>query len=91
LSDELIAEALIGDEAKKFVESELGQVVIGMAKQEVELALEQLAIVDPEDTNKIRELQGKAKLNRMFNDYLAQLITEGENALQAYIQQKGAE
>jgi hypothetical protein len=91
LSDELIAEALIGDEAKKFVESELGRTVLGFAEQEVALALEALATVDPTDAEKIRELQNKAKLNRMFNDHLAQLITEGENALQAYIQQKGTE
>jgi hypothetical protein len=91
MSDELIAEALIGDEAKKFVESDLGRTVLGFAKQEVVLALEALAAVDPTDTERIRQLQNKAKLGRMFNDYLAQLITQGENALQAFIQQEGTE
>jgi hypothetical protein len=87
--DELIAEAEIGDEAKKFVESPLGKTLIGMAQQEVALAQEALEEVDPSDTEKIRALQNKAKVARNFESWLSELISKGENALNVWRQSNG--
>ena len=87
--DVLIAEAEIGDEARKFLESELGKTLLGMASQEVLLAQEALEIVDPSDTKKITALQNQAKVARNFEQWLAELIDKGNNALNVWRQQNG--
>lgn len=81
MSDELIAEAEIGDAARKFVESELGKTLLGMAQQEIALAQEALETVDPTNIEKVRALQNQAKVGRNFEQWLAELISKGENAL----------
>jgi hypothetical protein len=84
LNDELIAAAELGDEAKRFMESDLGKCLIGMAQQEVALAQEALERVNPTDTDKIRGLQTQAKLGRYFEQWLLELLDKGENALEVY-------
>ncbi len=79
--DELIAEAEIGDEARKFVESDLGKTLLGMAQQEVAKAQEELETVDPSDTKKVVALQNQAKNGRNFETWLTELISKGEQAL----------
>jgi hypothetical protein len=88
VNDELVAAAELGDEAKRFLESDLGRCILGMAEQEVQLAQAALAEVDPTDTEGIRKLQNHAKLYRQFNDWLKELLDKGEAALQAFIQQR---
>ena len=89
--DDLIAEAEIGDEARRFVESDLGKTLLGMAEQDLKLAQEALEIVNPIDTAKIVLLQNQAKLARNFNSWLAELITKGETALNVWKQQQETE
>lgn len=89
MSEELVVEALVGEEAKKFFESDLGKIIVGYAEQEIQLAQEALETIDPTETEKIRQLQNQAKVARMFTSWLSELISKGENALQAFIQQKG--
>ena len=82
--DELIAEALIGDEAKRFLESDIGKCVLGIAEQESDLARIGLETVDPTDTKAIGRLQNQAALGRMFRGWLIELFNKGEEALGAY-------
>jgi hypothetical protein len=82
--DELVAHTELGEEARTFVKSQLGECLIGMAKQEVDAALLSLGEVDPTDVHKIRELQMQAKFGRSFEQWLAELITRGDEALQEY-------
>lgn len=89
--DEIIAEALIGDEAKKFLESDLGRCLVGMANQEAAAALEALASVNPTDVPAIERLQNRAKLGRMFEDFLKELISAGETALAQWSQNNESE
>lgn len=79
--DELIAEAEIGEDARQFVESDLGKILLGMAQQEVARAQEELETVDPSDTKKVVALQNQAKNGRNFEAWLAELISKGEQAL----------
>lgn len=88
MSDELIAQALIGDEAKKFLDSDLGKCLAGMAMQEVQAAQEALEKVDPKDEKGITALQNQAWLGRRFESWLQELITEGENALATWRQKQ---
>lgn len=89
MNDQLIAEALIGDEAGRFLESDLGRTVLGFLDQEKEIAKEGLASVDPEDAKKIRELQYQIWRAEQFRQWLCELRDNGNAALEAYQQQKG--
>jgi hypothetical protein len=85
--DELIAEAEIGDESRKFLESDLGKTLIGMAEQEILLAQEALETIDPTKTEEIRSLQNQAKIARNFQQWLTELVDKGNNALNVWRQQ----
>ena len=80
----LIAEALIGDEAKRFLESDLGRCLLGMADQEAEAARIGLETVNPNDTKAVIALQNRAALGRMFKGWLAELYTRGEQSLEVW-------
>lgn len=86
--DGLIAQALIGDEAKKFLESDLGKCLLGIAEQEVQAAQEALETVEPQDTQAVRHLQNQAWLGRRFKSWLLELMQEGENALATWRQKQ---
>ena len=86
--DELIATAEIGDEARKFVESDLGKTLLGMAQQEIDAAREALEDIDPSDTKAITALQNKAKTAGNFKAWLTELITNGEQALTIWRQKQ---
>lgn len=88
MNDELMASALIGDEAKKFLESDLGKVIIGIADQEVDLAKEKLLDVDPDDIKAVRKLQHQAEFGIAFKSWLYNLLNEGEQAMAAFKQQE---
>ena len=90
-NEELIAEAEIGDEARKFVTSDLGKTLLGMAHQDISDAQMGLEEVDPEDSKAIRSLQNKAKIARNFESWLVELISKGENAITVWGQNKNAE
>lgn len=79
--DALVAEAEIGDEARKFIESELGKTLLGMAEQEIAMAQEKLETIDPTATEEIRGLQNQAKVARHFQQWITELISKGENAI----------
>jgi hypothetical protein len=86
---ELIAQAEIGEEARKFVESDLGKCVLGMAEQEALAAMEELVSTDPGDWKKIARLQMQIQSARNFEKWLAELIDEGDNAISVFKQQRG--
>lgn len=86
--EQLIAEAEIGEEARKFVESDLGKTLLGMAQQDAREAEEKLGEVDPTDTKAIISLQNKIKLCRLFEQWLAELISRGNDAINVYAQQR---
>jgi hypothetical protein len=85
--DELIAQAEIGEEGRKFVESDLGRTLLGLADQERQAALEDLAKVNPRDELRILELQLNAKFGEKFREWLFDLIADGDNAISVFKQQ----
>ena len=87
----LIAEAEIGDEAQKFLDTDLGKTLLGMAHQEVLAAQEALEVVDPSDTKKITALQNQAKAGRNFEEWLKELVNRGITALNVWQQQRNDE
>ena len=84
--EELIAEVLIGEEAERFLDSELGQCLVGMAQQERQIAMEALENVNPTDVQEIERLQRQAWNGRHFELWIRELIDKGR---QAYNVMKG--
>lgn len=85
--DELIAEAHIGDEAEKFVKSELGETILGMAEQEIAALHLELETVYPADYLKIDEIQEKIRRHRQFNAWLKELVQKGQAAIAVWRQE----
>ena len=81
-ADALKAEVLIGDDAKTFIESELGRTILGMAEQDVERALVVLDGADPADTKAMAIIQNRIWRARSFKAWLIELINNGEQALE---------
>ena len=88
MSDELIAEAELGEEARNFVKSQLGILILGQCKQDRQVALEKLSEVDPEDRAKVRAAQNAVRLAEMFEERLVEIITQGDQALNVWKQQQ---
>lgn len=82
--DELIAEAELGEAARAFVGSELGQVLIGFCRQEVLAAQEALGEVKPCNVDKIKELQNIIWRAKKFEEWLSELIGKGTNAMEIF-------
>lgn len=84
MSDQALleAQALIGDDAKRFVESELGQTLIGMARQSKDEAQEKLNKTWSWRRRRIEQLQAEIWRAESFEAWLAELIVQGKQALQ---------
>ena len=85
---ELIAKAELGEEGRKFLQSDLGRYMLGLAQQDRQAALEDLSMAVPTDTGKIMSLQVKARMGGEFEAWLMGLIADGENALSVWKQNK---
>ncbi len=82
--DEVVAHALLGDEARKFKESDLYRCMLGFAEQERDAARLALESVDPADTKEITRLQAIVARMRDFGAWLDWLIAQGNEALEAW-------
>ena len=86
--EDLIAAAELGEEARAFLESDLGKCLLGMAQQEVAMAQEALEKVDPVKVLEITKLQNHARVGRWFEQWLYELLDKGESALEVFKQQQ---
>lgn len=86
--DTLIAEAELGEEARKFKESDLYRCLIGIADQEVRLAQVALSKVDPTDVEAIRRLQNEVWRGEAFAQWIDELIARGTEALNQWRQEQ---
>jgi len=78
----LFAEALLGNEAIAFLNSDLGRVIRGYAMHERAEAKEALLTVWPWRKRKIQQLQNKAAVAGQFLDFIAEAVMRGEIAHQ---------
>lgn len=78
----LFAQAMMGEEAIRFLDSDLGRVLRGMAKQRIERAKDELLRTPAWRKRKIQDLQNQARMGQMFLGYLAELLRDGEVAHQ---------
>ena len=85
--DHLIAAAELGEESRKFLESDLGRCILGMAAQEASIAEKKLSTVDPTDSKTITALQNEVWRANSFEQWLVELLDEGEAAMNVFKQQ----
>ena len=85
--DHQMMEAIaIGVEAKEFLNSNLAKYISNSAELRVVKAKDQLAVVNPADTEKIEELQRIIKIYDHFEQSLRELVVAGDSAYQLYLQ-----
>jgi hypothetical protein len=80
MSEQAMAEAIMGRDAADFIRSELGKVLLGRARIERDTALDTLKTVYPWRRRKIQELQNTIWRAESFEGWLAELIINGQNA-----------
>lgn len=78
----LYAHAVLGTDAKEFMDSELGRTLVGLATQERDEAMEQLKTVWAWRKNRIRELQAIIWRCDSFESWLGSLVTAGRVAIE---------
>lgn len=82
MADETLqAEAIIGFDADRLINSELGQVMIGIARQDASNAVEALIASDPDDATKGAFLRAEIRRHREFESYLRNLYARGKEAM----------
>ena len=86
-TEDHIARAELGEKAKAFVESEIGEALLAKALDMRAIALEAMEDVNPTDSTRIEELQRLAKLPRYFEQWLGELIQAGDAAFEILKQQ----
>lgn len=82
MDKELLAEAIIGQDAEDFINSDIGQYLIGCAEQESLLAIDKLKTVYPWRRRRITELQNEIWRAESFKSWLAELVIKGRQAYQ---------
>lgn len=80
--DELFREAKFMFEVTDFLETPIGRYLVARSDEEIERSLQALSKVDPENAKAVRELQTKIRVASSWQDWLADVITEGRNAHQ---------
>jgi len=78
---DLMDKAATGEAAKMFLRSGLGKHITARATQEADEAICQLIVVDPNRTDLVLALQNQIKVAAQALTWLAEAISEGDNAL----------
>lgn len=85
MSDE--AEFLLGLEAEKFIQSDLGKYINGCIQQDIESAKQELSELDPykyttlpELQNAITEIQNRSRASKDLYSYISEAINRGIQA-----------
>ena len=84
MSDPEIEAVELGEEARNFLSSKLFDKLREIAEEEYESALKDLSTVDPTDIKAIQKLQNQVHLYGSFDEWLRELVSRGDNALQVF-------
>ena len=75
-----LAEYDLGEQCKKFLETDVGLYLKGVAEQDVRVCADALLMVDPTDVETIRKIQFKAHTAQNFLTWLDDAISNGRTA-----------
>lgn len=87
MNAELVAEAILGKDAEEFLNTELGRYLVGRAEQEAADAMHQLKSVYSWRRKKIQELQNKVWRAESVQQWIADLIISGRQAMETLDEQ----
>lgn len=76
----LQSELAIGESTMSFLETQLGQFLMGCARQECEQAKEALRHANPRDWERIADLQRQAEIPEKFIAWIDEAISNGKAA-----------
>jgi hypothetical protein len=80
--DILMAEAILGTDAQEFLNSELGQTILGFARMERDEAMEKLKTCAVWRKTRIRQLQNDIWKAESFEAWMVGLIQAGQVAIE---------
>ena len=88
MSEELLAEDLLGREVKEFLLTNVGKYIDGCTQQDIQSATDEMMAIDPyaytslaELQNKISSIKLKALIGESLRGYMADAIVKGNQAL----------
>lgn len=79
--DEIKESAIFGERVKMFLESDVGQYVLGQLESEMEEQIDKLKTVHPWRWRRISQLQAKIEVYENFKFWLANAIIDGQQAM----------
>jgi hypothetical protein len=77
---DLLDKAVFGDQVKSFLNSEIGQYLLAKGDKERDVALSNLTMADPFNSQEIQKLQNEIKVIELIRLWLVEAIEEGEIA-----------
>jgi hypothetical protein len=80
--DPVVESAVLGKEAEDFLTSRIGQYLITRVDSEIEEARLALETTSPWRRRRIQDLQARIWRAQSFKGWMADIITDGRNALQ---------
>ena len=81
-ADPLVRAAVFGRQTEEFLNSELGRFLVARADEQRDAAVDALKRVAPWRTRRIRQLQNEIAVAESVQQWLADAVTEGQQALQ---------
>lgn len=76
----LLSHAQLGDEARRFLKSNLGKFLIERISSQEKQALNQLRTVDPYDAKAVQKCQNEIAIAVMSKNFLIEAMIMGDNA-----------
>jgi len=84
--DSLLRDLELGEEARRFLTTQLGKFIVEQAENDIRDALIELQVVDPTHEARIRDLQNTIKVARSIPDWLNLAMIKGEQAYQVALE-----
>lgn len=84
-----IAQIELGQECEKFLSSDVGRYIVGVAEREIQGCAERILNCDPEDAHAIRQLQFEARTAQNVMRWLEMAIVEYRHAFESVSEIEG--
>ena len=86
--DEVLGESIVlGDEAEKFLSTQLGKYMLGRVLHLRDEAMLELRTVEPENIKQIRKLQADIRQAENFPAWIQEVIHEGERSYEELVRE----
>jgi len=88
MPDSLEGKIYRGEEARRFLSTPIGKMIIEAAEKEEMLSLEALATVDPHNEKEIMDIQQDIRVARAVPLWIQETIAEGKVAYDEYMEEE---